>query len=339
MGKLKTSVIALIVVFSLAVLMTQSGATQSVPYLVAIDQSEALFASDGDIKVGGAFTCDLTVAGSELNDPLFPAIIERDRMYMAEQPGMFHKHIPLRIDAVSGNLLAGGRYLFDTATNAEKYKRYVANFTLDGVKFFDRPYFLDHDCHAWSVIGAHDFADIHSSQVIVRTERWQVPAENQRTLLTEKWPAIRAEAASRGLTSAWLLYNKQEQLVALVYFADRIVPRNELVPDFVSLEALEFATPLGHIFYDQTWTKTFDRTHWVLNIWFPFVLGDHGEPSLWPNSPPLPEPSCNDGVCEVSRGESHATCPGDCPPGCGDGACQTGENTQNCPGDCRLTNK
>jgi hypothetical protein len=303
-------------------------------FVAAPPQRAQLFTAD--IQAGGAFTCDLTVAGSELIDPLFPAIIERDRMFMAEQPGMLHKHIPLRIDPATGNLLAGGRYLFDTARNAESYKRYVENFTLDGVRFFDRPYFLDHDCHAWSVIGAHDFADIHTSQVIVRTERWQVPAENQRVLLKDRWPAIRSEAASRGMTSAWLLYNKQEQLVALVYFSDRVVPRNPFVPDFISLEALEFATPLGHRFDDQGWTKSFDRTHWVLNIWFPFVLGDKGEPSLWPNSPPLPEPSCGDGVCVVSRGESHATCPGDCPPRCGDAVCQTGEDSHNCPGDCRL---
>jgi len=102
------------------------------------------------------------------------------------------------------------------------------------------------------------------------------------------------------------------------------------------LEALEFATPLGHAFDDQGWPKTFDRTQWVLNIWFPFVLGDRGEPSLWTHSPPLPEPSCGDSVCEVSRGERHATCPGDCPPSCGDGVCQTGEDTHNCPGDCWL---
>jgi hypothetical protein len=299
-------------------------------------QSAQLFTPD--IQAGGAFTCDLTVAGSELIDPLFPAIIERDRMFMAEQPGMLHKHIPLRIDATSGNLLAGGRYLFDTARNAEGYKHYVENFTLDGVRFFDRPYFLDHDCHAWSTIGAHDFADIHTSQVIVRTERWQVPEENQRPLLKDRWPAIRAEAASRGLTSAWLLYNKQEQLVALVYFADRVVPPNPVVPDFVSLEALELAQPLGHVFDDQGWNKYFDRTQWALNIWFPFVPGDHGEPSLWPHSPPLPEPSCGDTVCEVSRGENHGICPGDCPPNCGDTVCQSGEgeNTRNCPGDCRL---
>ena len=106
MGKLKASLIALIVVFSLDALMARSAITHSVPDLTAIDQSETLFVSDGDIIAGGAFTCDLTVAGSELIDPLFPAIIERDRMFMAEQAGMFHKHIPLRIDPATGNLLA-----------------------------------------------------------------------------------------------------------------------------------------------------------------------------------------------------------------------------------------
>lgn len=304
--------------------------------IAAVSVLDRVEAFTGDIGAKGAFTCDLTLPASELTDPFFPAIIERDRMYFAEQPGMLHKHIPIRLDLATGNLQGGGRYLFDTAANAEAYKSFVENFTLDGIKFFDRPYFLDHDCHAWSVIGAHDFGDIHTTQVIVRTERWMVPAENQRLLLKARWPVIRAEAAGRGLTSAWLLYNKQEQLVALVYFADRIVPKNDLVPDFVSLSALEFSPPLGHVFDNQGWTKTFDRTQWVLTIWFPFVLGDHGESSLWPHSPPLPEPYCTDGVCEVSRGEGYASCPSDCPPGCGDGVAQPGEDTQNCPGDVRL---
>jgi hypothetical protein len=38
----------------------------------------------------------------------------------------------------------------------------------------------------------------------------------------------------------------------------------------------------------------------------------------------------------VSRGETGVACPADCQPGCGNTICNTGENTQNCPGDCRI---
>lgn len=132
----------------------------------------------------------------------------------------------------------------------------------------------------------------------------------------------------------WLLYNEQEQLATVVYYADRVVPPDPFVPDFASLGMLASMPPLGDVFADQPWIKTFDRTHWTLTTWFPFVLGDHGEPSLWPNSPPFPEPYPGDGVCEVSRGENGDNSP-DCPATCGDGVAQEGEDTVNCPGDVR----
>src|SRR5258707_5396966 len=63
-----------------------------------------------------------------------------------------------------------------------------------------------------------------------------------------------------------------------------------LTPDSRDPVALERAPPLGDVFEDQGWTGTFDRTQWVLTLWFPSVLGDHGRRSAWPNSPPLPGP-------------------------------------------------
>ena len=61
-------------------------------------------------------------------------------------------------------------------------------------------------------------------------------------------------------------------------------------PDFASLFALADAPSLGQAFDDAGWAKLFDRTQWVLTIWFPFESGDTGEPSVWPNSPPFPAP-------------------------------------------------
>jgi hypothetical protein len=290
----------------------------------------------GNVKARGAFTCDFALPGS------FPfgevaAVIERDRMYMAERPGMQRKQIPMAFDFNTGNLLTGGRYLFDTEQDAAKYKRWVENdFVLDGTHFFDRPIFLNPDCHAWGVVGAHNFKDVEQ-QVVVRTERWSVPADGQTQALREGWPLVLAEAEARGLAGVWLLYNKEERLAQLVYFADRVVPQNPYAPDFVSLGALESAAPLGAAFDTRgDWAKNFDRTHWVLTVWFPFAPGDRGQASLWPNSPPLPEPYVGDGVCEVSRGENHDNAPADCGPTAGDGVCDAGENTLNTPGDCRL---
>jgi hypothetical protein len=304
-------------------------------WALAPDTAALENSNEADDRSRGAFTCDFNLPPDF--DPLqIGPVIERDRMYMAARPGMLHKHIPINFDPDSGEILTGGRYLFDTARHARKYKDWVVNsFILDGILFFDRPYVRDPECHAWSVIGAHDFRDIHTAQTVLRTERWEVPRASQRRVLKQKFNAILAEAQVRGLTSVWLLYNKDEALVSLVYFGDRAAPSAPTKADFASLEALAEAPPLGEIFDDQGWTQTFDRTQWTLTIWFPFALGDRGEPALWPNSPPFPQPSLGDGVCEVSRGESYTNSP-ECLPTCGDGIAQTGENSLNCPGDVRL---
>src|SRR5919205_1253871 len=68
---------------------------------------------DGRVRARGAFTCDFALPGDFPFDRVAP-VIERDRMYMAERPGMRRKQIPMRFDPSNGQLLTGGRYLFDT---------------------------------------------------------------------------------------------------------------------------------------------------------------------------------------------------------------------------------
>ncbi len=291
-----------------------------------------------DAQPGGAFTCDFGLSSDPSllpPDQIAPSI-ERDRMYMAARPGMLHKHIPISFDA-NHNVFSGGRYLFDTAEHAREYRDWVFNkYVLDGVLFLKRSYFLSPECHAWTVIGAHDFADVHSSQIVLRTERWSLRNARQPAwVLEQKFAAILAAAQARGLTSVWLLYDPEEALASLVYFAGRAGPSDPGMPDMASLSVLADAPRLGEIFDDQGWKRTFDRTQWALTIWFPFALGDRGEPALWPNTPPFYLPYPGDGVCEVSRGESSIDA-SECLPTCGDGIAQAGENSLNCPGDVRL---
>jgi hypothetical protein len=209
---------------------------------------------------------------------------------MAKRPGLRQKHLPLRVDSNSGNFLSGGRYLFDTVQNAEHYKLWAQNeFVLDGMKFFERPFFLDPVCLVWRVIGAHDFTDLQEHTAI-RSERWRVPPGHQDDLV-QAWPQIHKEAEKRGLASVWLLYNGPEQLAGLVSIASRVAPRHLQQPDDASLRALESSPSLGAMLERLEWTRVFDRTSWVLTIWFPIVEGEPDVPALWPNSPPLPAPS------------------------------------------------
>jgi hypothetical protein len=288
------------------------------------------------IQAGGSFSCDFSLPGDIPLDQV-PPIIERDRMYMAERPGLQNKHLPLAFDNATGNLFSGGRYLFDTEAQAHAYKNWVENdFNLDGTLFLERPIFIAPECHAWKVIGAHQFAPLETSQVILRTERGTVHSNVSEKKFQQLWPQIRAEANQRGLSAIWLLLNKAEGLAQIVYFADRVGPPDPMAPDFASLAALEKAPPLAPMLSSTGFLSAFDRTQWVLTIWFPFIMGDQGEPSLWQYSPPFPQPFCGDTVCESSRGEVNAGCAIDCPVACGDAACQVDENTQNCPGDCRI---
>src|SRR5215204_7791552 len=92
----------------------------------------------GNIQARGCFTCDFTIPG---NSPLDVAqAIKRDRMYMAERPGMQRKQIPLGfVGNANHDLFSGGRYLFDTRHQAEAYKSWVEDdYLLDGTHFFDR---------------------------------------------------------------------------------------------------------------------------------------------------------------------------------------------------------
>jgi hypothetical protein len=327
------------IVTAACIALFAAGLTGAVLGLLLVTATGAAAGRDSDAQPGGAFTCDFGLSSdlSLLPPGQIAPSIERDRMYMAARPGMLHKHIPISFDD-TGNIFSGGRYLFDTAAHAREYRDWVFNtYVLDGVLFLKRPYFLSPDCHAWTVIGAHDFADIHSSQIVLRTERWSLPKTPQPAwVLKQRFDAILATADARGLTSVWLLYDPEEALASLVYFGGRVGPSDPRAPDMASLGALADAPRLGDIFDDQGWKRIFDRTQWALTIWFPFALGDRGEPSLWPNTPPFYLPYPGDEVCEVSRGESAVNAPLECTPQCGDGMAQTDETSMNCPGDVRL---
>ena len=172
---------------------------------------------------------------------------------------------------------------------------------LDGVQFLQRPYFLDPTCYAWRVVGARGFASIEH-QLVFRTERFQVPDDAGD--LDAVYHAAVAEAASRGLTAVWLVQDQDDGLTQLVYFIDRVDPPDPTTPDFATLEALAGAPALGDAVAPASWTRIFDRTQWTFTDWFPYVYADRGRPSLWPYSPPFPEPTCGDGVLRAQpRGD------------------------------------
>ncbi|MCA1814706.1 MAG: hypothetical protein LC624_12300, partial [Halobacteriales archaeon] len=266
-------------------------AVLAVPGLALLPGSGA---TRGDVGAGGAFTCDF---GLPLDFPLDQAgpLIERDRMYMAARPGMLLKHIPILPDPAHQEVLAGGRYLFDTAEHAAQYLAWVrGDFVLDGVHFLQRPYFLHPDCHAWVAAGAAEFQG-PEAQVAMRTWHWQArgtPAE-VRAALDAAWPGLRSDALAAGMSAVWLLQQPEEGLVALVAYAPPAAAAP--APGAQALPVL-LLHDLGARF-DALGPRSFDQAHLVLTTWFPFAPGDQGRASAWPNSPPLPAPSAGDALC------------------------------------------
>ncbi len=293
------------------------------------------------IDARAGFSCDFEIAPGTPMDIIAPTI-ERDRMYLAEQPGLIEgKHLPLSINFETGQMFSGGRYLFDKGSNAASYEEFVTDeFVLDDVQFLEREDILDPSCRDWINIGAFELGDIQSDHILMRTERWHIPYHgNFRSFLRFlALPGVLFRAVDQGQTGVWMLYNREEQLVEIVQIADRVAPPAPGQLDVPSFFALQSSPTLGVFFDHLGFERDLTRTSFILSIWFPFVAGDQGEPSLWPNSPPLPEPFCGDGVCQPSRGEDGASCESDCPINCGDATCQPGEGegTDNCPGDCRL---
>lgn len=194
--------------------------------------------------------------------------------------------MPIRLDAASGNWLSGGRYLFDRVEHAEQYRSWAENdFALDGIKFFERPVFIDPAAIVWRVVGGHNWAD-GASHVLIRFERWRMPSGHDADP-ESPWRSMCAEAEDRGLASAWLLHNEAERLAGLVTIAQRSGPVDIQHPQ-AGMQRLEMAASLAPMFDEPVWVKEFDRTNWVLTIWLPV---EGGGPALWPNSPPMPAPA------------------------------------------------
>jgi hypothetical protein len=284
----------------------------------------------------GATLCDYKLYPNLPVDQA-PALIERDRMYMAAQPGVTFKYLPLTLPTASDPFIySGGRYLLDTVRHAQDYAHWILNdFRLDGVLFPERPYFVSTECTAYSVIGIKDFKELRSASHVVRTERFHLPEGNHRGYLESRWNELVVEARARGMSSVWLVYNPEARLAAFVYTLERVSMVASAGPDFATVSALESAPSLGAHFARPGWVKTQDVTQFVWGLWFRFAPGDTGLPTIWPNAPALPAPFSGDGLCLVSAGENHENSPSDCPSTCGNAIAEPGETSVNCPGDVR----
>lgn len=325
--------------FSSLVLITVFGGSMAA-FLIA-SGSRALAGESGALEESppakGAYTCDLFVDPALLGDPTAVAKIDRDRTYMTDRPGLLIKYQPVLFNPLDpGTVIAGGRYLFKTVAHAVGFDLWLRfRFFLDGALFFERSYFQGADCHIWYVVGVRNFTEDPLEQSLLRIERYKLTRFLHPGELQDLRSALEDEAEQRGLTGVWFLYNPLRRLVQIHHLANRLTPLESGELDIPGLVALSSQPPLGSVIADSSWTSELDLTYFVHLIGFPFVLGDRGEPTVWPNSPPLPEPHENDGSCQPARGETSETAPNDCLPTCGNAMEDPGETPDNCPADVR----
>ncbi|MEU8758651.1 hypothetical protein [Streptomyces sp. NPDC048659] len=249
----------------------------------------------GPITAEAAFTSDFEIPG-DLPVQKLVNMLEIERRSMDIRSGMRHKYTPLRYDAVTGEPQIGGRYLFDTWDDVLDYDRFTSEELEfeEGVKFWDRPFFLDVDRHIWRVTGAHDFTPLATTHHVNRFERWTYPgdAAEVAALLERAWPALRDAAEASGAASVWLMHQPEEKQIAVLTVAARVEAPTAEESANRSLAALAGMASPGRLLPEEIGaTQVFDRTSLILAMWLPESRLLGGAPSHYPAAPVHPLPT------------------------------------------------
>lgn len=250
----------------------------------------------GELSHAGAFSSDFTlVPGASV--AALAVEVETDRPNMTRFPGMRHKYMPARVDAATGAVYTGGRYLFDTYEHAVQYSEFLEGLVLPGesVNFWDRPQFGGNvHRYAWRVVGAHDFTELSTTHHFNRFERWHVPSGIDVGELTRLWPELVHEARAAELAAVALWYNERHRLVGVLTNINRrgdvTLPQGDDSENLsAQLSAFERRPSIGtQIEKLPGADKVFDRTLFNLCLWTPLLEQAGGAASIWPNTPPLP---------------------------------------------------
>jgi hypothetical protein len=248
----------------------------------------------GPIGCKAAFTADFDMA-SVFSVQQIVSNLEVGRKVMDVRPGMRHKYTPLRFDPATGVLQIGGRYLFETWENVVDYLRFTSEeLELEpGVKFWDRPFFIQVDKHLWNVVGAHDFTPM-AKHYANRFERFAYTGETSTDKLHTLWPRLCEAAETENLASVWLLLQPQEHQIGLLTVIEQMPGDDPAERASRSITALERKNTLSRYFPQSMQAqKIFDRTSLNLSLWLPWSRRAGGDPAAFPTFPlyPLPQPA------------------------------------------------
>ncbi|NKB37259.1 MAG: hypothetical protein GKR93_08825 [Gammaproteobacteria bacterium] len=211
-------------------------------------------------------------------------LIDSDRKIMARHPGLFLKLLPLYMDSDTSAVKTGGAYLFDTYENALAFDKWLMQeLVTDGVAYTEREILLEMSSSAWHVVGAHNLKDLYTQQTIMRVEDWQAPAACTREQLVTEWDRLLEQASGAGYSAIWLLHDDEMRKLSLITtFRPEMCQSN---PDsktvFSQLNSIPHISDNSELLSGAE--KTFDRSSYIFNIWFPITDSINDQEALWPN--------------------------------------------------------
>ncbi|KAF4987434.1 hypothetical protein FDECE_15424 [Fusarium decemcellulare] len=246
----------------------------------------------GDIKAEAAFTSEIVLNGSPtLQD--FVNYQDKDRQIMVTRPGMYLKYLPHRFDAVDGQLLSGGAYLFDTHANAQDYWDWTTDKFEVGepkTKFWNQPLFKSSKRFVWDVIGATNFkpVEVHA---VGRFQRWSYAGagDNAADALRAVFLALKKAAQGQGAASFWLLHHPREKKIAIQLTFEKVEDGDSATVGQRSLHQVTSQPSLGELFpRGLNTTNELDRTSLFIALWLPTSSSAGGVAQTHPMYPVLP---------------------------------------------------
>jgi len=255
----------------------------------------------GEIDAKGCVTVDIVIA--DLGVPLQALIDSQyvDSKTMSHRPGMILKYLPYLYDGITGKLLTGGLYLFDTYENAKDYVRWASEEFQVGepkVKFTEQPMFKSFTAQVWKVIGAHSFAPVEE-HAVGRLQTWSCSEPDAESKLQSLYPKVKNAAESGNAASVWLLYDPGTKKVGL----QMAFRKQGVAEPAAAARDLRDAgwTTLGDALSQQLHLKPlFDRTGVLLTLWLPRSRAAGGSELAIPYYPVVPDISY-----EYFRGSTH----------------------------------
>ena len=225
----------------------------------------------GEIAAQGCTIIDIVVAGLGVSLQDFIDCQYLDSKTMSRRPGMILKFLPYLYDGVTGKLLTGGSYLFDTYENAKDYVQWANKEFEVGeppVKFTEQPMFESVKSQVWKVIGAHGFAPIEANAV-VRLQIWRCEDVDAESKLRSIYQNLKRTAENDGAASVWLLFNPDTRDIGLQLTFKKL-GGYEPADATHTLHSVGLETGVAALISSNLLLEpTLDRTSMLLTLWLP----------------------------------------------------------------------